>query len=101
MLAVAVQLLWSGQLSQLPCAAVLCCACVPLQFVGLGAADTDHERGELKDAFAKLHAHLSLGSVPDSLPCRDEERKRLGGFLGRALHEGEGGRRACRRCCTT
>jgi hypothetical protein len=26
--------------------------------------------------------------VPDSLPCRDEERKRLGGFLNRALHEG-------------
>lgn len=61
---------------------------VALQFVGLGASDIDHQRGELKDVFAKLHAHLSLGSVPDSLPCRDEERKRLGGFLNRALHEG-------------
>jgi hypothetical protein len=60
-----------------------------LQFVGLGAADTEHGRGELKDSFAKLHAALSLGSVPDSLPCREEERKRLGGFLGRAMHEGE------------
>lgn len=60
-----------------------------LQFVGLGAADTEHGRGELKDSFAKLHASLSLGSVPDSLPCREEERKRLGGFLGRAMHEGE------------
>lgn len=61
---------------------------VVLQFVGLGAADIDHQRGELKDVFARLHAHLSLGSVPDSLPCRDEERKRLGGFLNMALHEG-------------
>lgn len=59
-----------------------------MQFVGLGAADIDHQRGELKDVFARLHAHLSLGSVPDSLPCRDEERKRLGGFLNMALHEG-------------
>jgi hypothetical protein len=61
-----------------------------LQFLGLGAADIDRERVELRDAFAKLHGSLSLGSVPDSLPCRDEERQRLGGFLNRALHEGAG-----------
>lgn len=58
--------------------------------MGLGAASIDRERVELKDAFAKLHGSLSLGSVPDSLPCRDEERKRLSGFLTRALHEGAG-----------
>lgn len=65
--------------------------------MGLGAADVERERADIKDTFAKLHAHLSLGSVPQSLPCRDEERKRLSGFLNRALHEG-----ACRytvRCC--
>lgn len=59
-----------------------------MQFVGLGASDVGRERVELKDAFAKLHASLSLGAVPESLPCRDEERKRLGGYLKRALNEG-------------
>jgi hypothetical protein len=68
---------------------MFCVSALAAQFVGLGAANIDHDRGELKDTFAKLHAHLSLGSVPDSLPCRDEERKRLGSFLNRALLEGE------------
>lgn len=77
------------------CASVSCitlshCPYV-LQFVGLGAADVERDRAELKDSFARLHAALSLGSVPDTLPCRDEERKRLGGFLNRALTEGEFG----------
>jgi len=58
--------------------------------VGLGAEDISRERGELKDVFAKLHASLSLGAVPDSLPCREQERQRLGGFLNRALTEGKG-----------
>lgn len=58
-----------------------------LQFAGLGASDTG-PRQELRDAFGRLHAALSLAAVPRSLPCREEERTRLQGFVKRSLHEG-------------
>jgi hypothetical protein len=61
-----------------------------LQFAGLGATElAQQQQLEQRDAFARLHASMSLACVPASLPCRQEERSRLQGFVRRALHEGE------------
>lgn len=62
---------------------------LPLQFAGLGAAELGQQQQlEQRDAFARLHASMSLACVPASLPCRQEERGRLQGFVRRVLHEG-------------
>lgn len=61
----------------------------PSQFAGLGTTDIGRQRVRQQDAFAALHASLSLAAVPASLPCRQEERTRLDAFLSRALREGE------------
>eukprot|EP00775_Hariotina_reticulata_P010397 gene10397-10555_t len=63
------------------------------RFAGLGAADiAQHraDRAQQGDAFSRLHTALSLGSVPASLPCREEERARLKTFVNRALTEDGG-----------
>ncbi|WIA29405.1 hypothetical protein OEZ86_011909 [Tetradesmus obliquus] len=62
------------------------------RFAGLGAAALGQQQQQLeqRDAFARLHASMSLACVPASLPCRHEERGRLQGFVRRALHEDGG-----------
>jgi hypothetical protein len=68
----------------------MCVLLLLLQFAGLGAAELGQQQQlEQRDAFARLHASMSLACVPASLPCRQDERSRLQGFIRRALHEGE------------
>jgi hypothetical protein len=69
----------------------MCVLLLLLQFAGLGAAELGRQQQQLeqRDAFARLHASMSLACVPASLPCREDERSRLQGFVRRALHEGE------------
>ncbi|KAF8073069.1 ORC1A [Scenedesmus sp. PABB004] len=74
---------------QLP-AAMLAAAAAAERFAGLGAGDLGGARSEQADAFGRLHAALSLAAVPASLPCRDDERVRLQGFVARALKEDGG-----------
>jgi hypothetical protein len=67
-------------------------ASVCVQFAALGASDIAPQRADPAqqgDAFSRLHMALSLGSVPASLPCREEERTRLKTFVNRALTEGQ------------